>query len=310
VFDRKKQDDQDVQQLPGFFKCLKSAIQVGDKAKVDVLLDNGARVDDNHAPLGTLLHQCAYFADVDMVQALLSHRTRPANVNQIAGQYGTAIQAAVCGESTERTINILCQYKVDPTIVAGHYGTAVHAAIIESSPSMAMSVLEKTRQKPDLRDQQGRLITHLAAQQGQMPLLIDLQKKYESLRDFKAKDKQGRLLVHFATIAGDTEIIKHILDSTDKDMVNSPDYHGWTPLHWACKADNKYTAEFLLDQGADRTARTNDEWTPKHIALYQGNSAIADLCHFEGFELAPLLTEAPQATRSFLYTCDGCELVR
>jgi len=42
--------------------------------------------------------------------------------------------------------------------------------------------------------------------------------------------------------------------------------NGWTPLHFACRAGNVETAEWLLQNGADRTLLNSDSKTAEEVA--------------------------------------------
>jgi ankyrin repeat protein len=60
--------------------------------------------------------------------------------------------------------------------------------------------------------------------------------------------------------------------------INDRDQNGETALHLTCKAANVDIARYLLENGADPTARDNDGLTPLHIAAaYISDSDIFDL---------------------------------
>jgi len=72
--------------------------------------------------------------------------------------------------------------------------------------------------------------------------------------------------------------------------VNKPDYHGWTPLHYAVVQSPPAVIEALLAAGADVSATDDKGWTPLHVL---GNMTL------EESEIAQILIAAgadPAAT--------------
>ena len=51
----------------------------------------------------------------------------------------------------------------------------------------------------------------------------------------------------------------------------------WTPLHFACRAGNAETAEWLLQHGADRTQTNSDGKTAEEVAQLNGKENVLGL---------------------------------
>eukprot|EP01102_Stenamoeba_stenopodia_P016452 TRINITY_DN5758_c0_g1_i1.p1 TRINITY_DN5758_c0_g1~~TRINITY_DN5758_c0_g1_i1.p1 ORF type:complete len:991 (+),score=244.84 TRINITY_DN5758_c0_g1_i1:31-3003(+) len=99
------------------------------------------------------------------------------------------------------------------------------------------------------------------------------------------RDKQGRTLLHCAAQHGHFGIAAHLavygmkLDTqlpTDdrycslKEIINSTDHNGCTPLHYACsgKTSSHFrTAQCLIHMGANVNATTSNKDTPMHVLV-------------------------------------------
>ena len=93
--------------------------------------------------------------------------------------------------------------------------------------------------------------------------------------------------IHKAAKAGDIEAAKKaIANGAD---VNTKDYQGWTPLHWAAwrvhpsRPMQKEIAELLIAAGADVNVKGSDGRTPLDLAYARrGHKEIAELLRKHG----------------------------
>lgn len=53
--------------------------------------------------------------------------------------------------------------------------------------------------------------------------------------DVQAASTDGKTAIHYATQFGQEEIVRFLLRSDAKDLVNKADGSGWTPLHYAAE---------------------------------------------------------------------------
>ena len=75
-------------------------------------------------------------------------------------------------------------------------------------------------------------------------------------------------------------LVEEILASKDAHDKN---YHGYTPLHWACLNDRLDFVEWLVTHGkAFVEAQDSDEWTPLHRACFEGHLPIVEWLVTEG----------------------------
>ncbi|XP_066598176.1 ankyrin repeat domain-containing protein 49-like [Prorops nasuta] len=89
----------------------------------------------------------------------------------------------------------------------------------------------------------------------------------EENRNPKEPDKKAIL---DAAEKGDLQKIKLLLIK-DKSLLYATDQDGYTPLHRACYGNHPEVIKWLIDQGADISAKTNDGWQPLHSACYWNN---------------------------------------
>ena len=91
--------------------------------------------------------------------------------------------------------------------------------------------------------------------------------------DLTVEDKEGRMPIHVANSAG---LVSLLLDKLGYDLVNPKDVRGWTPLHHQCASVSarEEVVKYLLDNGADLQAVTNDGDTPLHLAMRHGGLIV------------------------------------
>lgn len=87
-----------------------------------------------------------------------------------------------------------------------------------------------------------------------------------------------------AVIAGDTALVKRLLDS-DPELARKAGETGDTPLHWAASAGSIAMAELLISKGADIEARTSDGLTPLHWAASKGRGDVAVFLLHKGADI-------------------------
>lgn len=290
---QKTQGEQLSRHIPGFQKAFLFAVNKGDSyvEVVELFLKYG--VDANALYQGEpVLITAAYKGHVQIVDRLLNHHTNPADVNKSGGRFGSAIYAAVAypdlpdydatapivtEEDRSRIFDLLLDKGAKVSPIHEQYGTILHTAAIYLSDDLVAHVLERGEGKWTMLDPdwEGRTPLHILAYRDQLILASFLLETNVVPRDclFK-KDLQGRTVVHFAAAGGGLDFLKWLKDVGGKDIVTTPDYDDWTPLHWACRCNSPSNAEWLIQQGASVTAKTVEGWTPEDVAIYHESTRV------------------------------------
>ncbi len=82
--------------------------------------------------------------------------------------------------------------------------------------------------------------------------------------------------IHKVVRDGDVREVSKLI-ATDRNLVNSRNELGSTPLHIAAGNPTPDIARLLLDNGADLNAKDNNGATPLHIAAFSGHKANVEL---------------------------------
>jgi prolyl 4-hydroxylase len=101
----------------------------------------------------------------------------------------------------------------------------------------------------------------------------------------------GTITAHQAAALGDVDALKSIA-KTDRSQLFKADMNGWRPLHEAARSGYADALEYLLEEGAQVNARTNDNkggtalyWAEKKPK--ENAKAIAVLKRYGGVNIAP-----------------------
>lgn len=241
---------------------------------------------------------------VDAVRVLLDNKATPVDLNKVDDYRDTPLHLVLDRymlEVQEEIVDMLLDHGADATISSGTYGTVLNATCGTVDEEIVKKILNQPGVSRDIADDLGRLPIHLAAGN---PARIDLLSTETST--VRSLDKQGRNALHCAAAGGWLFTVEKILKDCP-DLINVPDHDGWTPLHWACRQDDTKIAKCLFSYGADKEARTNDGWMPRHVALYHCMSDHLDILPCEEDDASddeelPNLS-AEEVTNSL---CDSC----
>ena len=89
-----------------------------------------------------------------------------------------------------------------------------------------------------------------------------------------SSDSRWEKPIHIAVRKQQVEAVRILLpeeSSYEELHVNSPDHKGSTPLHRAAYLGNLEMVQYLLQQGADVSAKTKGQWLPIHNASQRGH---------------------------------------
>lgn len=80
-------------------------------------------------------------------------------------------------------------------------------------------------------------------------------------------DGNGCTALHLAVKAGSLKTVKILLGCLLPSTLEQKDFNQNTPLHVACMHNRRDVLKFLLDEGADVTARNNRNMTCLDVAI-------------------------------------------
>ena len=95
-----------------------------------------------------------------------------------------------------------------------------------------------------------------------------------------AYSSDNRTALHYAVISEGTELTSMLLEYPDIDH-NAKDILSKTPLHYAVAINNLEIVKLLSNNGADKTIKDEDNYTPYLLAVSLGHKDIADFLNDE-----------------------------
>ena len=240
---------------------LQSLASRGKVEAIRCFLDNGVDVNIQGELFGSMLQAAAYMGQVEVIQILLD---RGADVKAQGGKYGNALQAAAYGGHVE-AMQILLGRGVDVNVKGGEYGNALQAAAYGGHVKVMRILLDREAgDKADVKAQGGKYGNALqaAAYGGHvevMRILLDRE------ADIDAQGGEYGNALQAAAYRGHVEAMKILLDR-GADVNARGGIYG-TALQAALAPTGfrfynhlknaLYTAEILLDYGADSTAHVD-----------------------------------------------------
>ena len=96
--------------------------------------------------------------------------------------------------------------------------------------------------------------------------------------DLHVRGNEWRSPLHAAAHSGNLEVVRILIEYDHAD-INARDGTEGTPLHWASSGQyfkDGSVLRFLLEHGADINVRSQDGWTPLHVASHYG--ALEAVC--------------------------------
>jgi uncharacterized protein len=130
---------------------------------------------------------------------------------------------------------------------------------------------------PNQPDARGRKAIFVAAQEESLRALDSL--LASPLTQVDEPNAQGETPLMIAAIRGSLPAVQALVKRGA--AVNRK---GWTPLHYACSGPDNGVAAFLIAQGAELNARSENGTTPLMMAARYGNSDLVPLLLKAGAE--------------------------
>ena len=179
--------------------------------------------------------------------------------------------------------------------------TALHVAADEGNVPLALQLIEKGIWI-NARNLQGDAALHIASRNKFLEMVRLLCDKGSVVG---VLNKLGQLPAHLAAETGDKDILQLLCDRGTN--VNTRDIAGCTTLHAAAKAGQEDTVRILLAAGADVDKNDIHGRTPTHYATESGDLRILHKLLIDGAD--PVATDIDQICPIHLAAARGSELI-
>ena len=145
-----------------------------------------------------------------------------------------------------------------------------------NDPRVVLSLLLKGVD-PNLTDSRGRTALFTAVREGSQKALESLLSSPQT--NVNAVNADGETPLMLAAIRGALPAVQALVKRGA--AVNRK---GWTPLHYACSGPDNGVAAFLIKEGAELNARSDNGTTPLMMAARYGNGDLVPLLLKAGAE--------------------------
>ncbi|XP_023246750.1 transient receptor potential channel pyrexia-like [Copidosoma floridanum] len=234
---------------------LHCAAAAGNADTVRCLLKAGADINiglSGKSPLYYAVQNAGQNKDVSCVRILLEAGASPNNP-QVYTETPLHVAASL---GLAECIELLLKYGADVRVQFGNErSTPLHLAAEEGNLECTRLLLQAGA-IPDVTNSRGQTALHLAALSQSAETLDIL---IGAGANVNAGDDNGRSPLHTAVAKAvrGSDLIRILISGGA--LVNKPDKFGYTPLHIAALNENSSIVTYLLEKGADVTARTKGD---------------------------------------------------
>ncbi|MFC1634443.1 ankyrin repeat domain-containing protein [Planctomycetota bacterium] len=285
---------------------LEEAAAIGDVDRIKQLIENGFRVEDfDSLSYMTPLHRAAMVGHKPVVELLLAEG---APINERDTELKTPLYYAISNGHKEivellirkgADFNTTCSYVKDtgyaPLDVALGRGNVEIIKLLQDNGAE-----EKTIHAAVMLGDQAQVKVFLGQgininvkdDKGNTPLFYAIRGGHDELAQFlidqgadiNYTDKNGYGLLHYAIWYKRVAMIK-VLASRGADVNLTPE-NAYSPLHYAIWNQDVNTVKILVDYGAQFNKKDPDGWTAFYNAVWQGSREIVDFLVSKGADIS------------------------
>lgn len=233
---------------------------------VRLLLERGVNITAADAAMNSALHLAIQYRKPEMVKMLLQMDKDHVLIEMKDNYLRNAFHLAA-GLETSEILEILLG-TVNKCIMDRDIKDMIPLHIAAEAGSLdcvlALSKLPEFATHVDERDESAMTPLHLAASNGHTKTCELLISKGSDVTTTEAKKSTA---LHMAVKAGSLKTVQALLNCLLPSTLDERDLEENTPLHVACRYNRVDIAQFLLDKGADVTARNARKMTCLEIAI-------------------------------------------
>lgn len=246
-----------------------------------ILIDAGADTKISNANGFTPLHVAANRNRFEIVEKLLHMGVDP-NPKDRINQTPLILVARVTQNA--QMARLLIEHGADLNAQDNIGSMPLNNAVTYGGDPELIDLLVSKGAQFDTTGTNWRYLVYGTASAGNAKLFKYIQGKSE--RSPMDPPIDPKRLLKTALGGGSIEIAQSLLDKgIPLDL--GPNYAGWTPLHYAVANQHQEMVEFLVKQGADLKARTNDGRSAYNLANEAGNESLAQMLAKLGCDTGP-----------------------
>jgi ankyrin repeat protein len=249
---------------------------------VEMLLENGARVNDISIDERSALHFAAMTGNQEIVHFLLNHK---AEINQNSKSFGTPLYLA-CAHDNIEIVQFLLEQGAKINLGRLRDGvTPLMTATMEGHIQVVQYLLENKFEKIDVNELscRGESILHIAMVQNENPEIVKILIEYgANIHDSHDPDEIPTPLM-FATALEYLKIMEMLIDA-GADVNQTSGTEGFSPIHEAAYNGRLKAFKLLIQRGANVYAKTKSGFTVQKIAFDNQHEFFFDfICKTYGF---------------------------
>ena len=209
----------------------------------------------------TLLHYAALYGNIEIMQYLIN---KGADINAMA-VYNDGTPVFSAASTNLRTV-VYCIEKLGVDIYKKNAigNTIIHIAALHRKFDIVKYLIEEKKMDVDVRGNISRTPLHQAFREKAYYIFQYLIEQKNA--DPEKQDDNRWTSLHIAVDSGHYYSVEYLLSSCHV-KVNPKDKDGLTPLHIAAKHDFSEIAELLLNYGADKSIKANNNQRPYDLAV-------------------------------------------
>ncbi|XP_046562935.1 ankyrin repeat domain-containing protein 17-like isoform X1 [Haliotis rubra] len=233
------------------------------------LLDNGGDISEQDDNGNTLLHVACCAGNEGIVRAFLSGNT---DVNQ-RGHLGRTpiMMAAMSGH--KRVFNLCLTQPCLLSTKDYHGNNFLHAACIGGNVQIVQWLLLQNLFDINSRGESGKTPIMMAAEHGWLEAFNLLVKEGS---DPDILDERGNTILHVACIGGNVAIVRHLLSQCSLG-VDCRGETGRTAVMWSAIGGHMELLTHLVQTGADLSLKDDDNNNIFHLACLGGSVEVCNL---------------------------------